>query len=86
MISSMSESGFSTAVERIRAFDILPQTADLMIDASLKHLSPLLPVIHSPNIRDLHRRRDTLKDPYEESILLLVYALGGHFMETVSSI
>jgi hypothetical protein len=84
-ISICSEADFSSPGRELYHFETPAHVADLMLNAYLKHLSPLLPIIHSPKIRELHQRRGSLVDPYEESVLHLIYALGGHFMETVST-
>lgn len=57
--------------------------ADKLLLAYFKHVAVNFPVVHSAQIKDIHQRRDALDDPYEESILNLVYALGGQFLETV---
>lgn len=60
--------------------------AERLLLAYFKHVAVNFPVVHSAQIKDFHRRRQLLDDPYEESVLNLVYALGGQFLETVSLI
>jgi len=57
--------------------------ADKMVHAYLGHLYANFPVMYSYTVLDLHKRRHDLKDVYEESILHLIYGLGGHFLEKV---
>ncbi len=57
--------------------------AEKMVKAYLGHLCTNFPVMYSYSIIDLHNRRHNLKDAYEESILNLIYGLGGHFLEKV---
>ncbi|EXJ82048.1 hypothetical protein A1O1_08117 [Capronia coronata CBS 617.96] len=58
-----------------------PEIADQMVYGYLKHLTTNFPIILSTDILDLHSRRQNLNDVYEESILSLIYGLGGHFLE-----
>jgi hypothetical protein len=48
----------------------------------LKHISTRWPILHSTFIRDLHSRRHSLENCYEMTVLHLVYACGGRFLET----
>lgn len=57
--------------------------AENMVKAYLGHLCANFPIMYSYSIIDLHNRRHNLKDIYEESILNLIYGLGGHFLEKV---
>jgi hypothetical protein len=58
-------------------------SAAKMVNAYLGHLCTNFPIMYSYDVLDLHNRRNGLKDVYEESILNLVYGLGGHFLEKV---
>lgn len=59
------------------------ETADLLLDAYLKHTSTNFPVIFSVELRELHQRRQNLENAYEESVLQLAYGLGVHFLQKV---
>lgn len=59
------------------------QIADKLLEAFINSVAANFPVVHSGQIRKFHRDRDTLDDPYEESMLNLVYALGGQYLEAV---
>lgn len=59
------------------------EMADAMVHAYLKHTRTNFPIIFSFEVLDLHKRRHDLNDVYEESILQLIYGLGGHFLEKV---
>lgn len=78
--SSFQDIPFPNAVRGLQS-----NIADKLLLAYFKNVAVNFPVIHSAQIRDFHRRRDVLDDPYEESVLNLVYALGGQFLEMVSS-
>lgn len=61
----------------------IPQdVADRLLRGYLKHISTRWPILRSTYIRDLHSRRANLFNSYEKSILHLVYASGGRFLET----
>jgi hypothetical protein len=60
--------------------------ADKLLMGYLKHISTRWPILHSNYIRTLHHRRDTLVDPYEKTVLHLVYASGARFLETTGEI
>jgi hypothetical protein len=61
----------------------IPQEiADKLLRGYLKHISTRWPILHSTYIRDLHSRRQSLGDCYEMTVLHLVYACGGRFLET----
>jgi len=59
------------------------ESADGMVNAYLGHLYTTFPIMYSYDVLALHNRRHNLKDIYEESILNLIYGLGGHFLEKV---
>ncbi|KAM7194167.1 Fungal specific transcription factor domain containing protein [Naviculisporaceae sp. PSN 640] len=62
--------------------EIPADVADRVLASYMKHICTRRPVVHSLVIRDIHSRRDTLTLPYEISLLHLVYACGGRFLET----
>ncbi|RDW58435.1 hypothetical protein BP5796_12365 [Coleophoma crateriformis] len=67
-------------------YNMQAETADKLLLAYFKHVAVNFPVVHSAQIKDYHHRRTVLEDPYEESILNLVYALGGQFLETTGDL
>lgn len=73
--SVLGSGGFSLLAE------LSQETADSMVHAYLKHSRTNFPIIFSFEVLDLHKRRHDLDDVYEESILHLIYGLGGHFLE-----
>jgi len=81
--SRMSDSASVSVVNRVHSIDLDPYVAEKMIDSYLKHLSSNYPVLYSFQVRQLHERRNNLENIYEESILHLIYGLGGHFLEKV---
>ena len=58
-------------------------TADKVVHAYIYHLYTNFPIMFSFDILELHERRHSLENVYEESILNLIYGLGGHFLEKV---
>ncbi|RDI86727.1 hypothetical protein Vi05172_g3157 [Venturia inaequalis] len=56
-------------------------TADKAVHAYINHLYANFPIMYSHEILALHGTRHCLRDVYEESILNLIYGLGGHFVE-----
>jgi hypothetical protein len=56
--------------------------ADRLLKSYLKHISTRWPVLHSAFVQNIHSRRESLSTSYEKSVLHLVYAIGGRFLET----
>lgn len=73
----LATTGFSLLAQMTQA------TADILVDAYLKHMSTNFPIMVSSEILDLHKRRLDLENPYEESTLHLIYGLGIHFLQKV---
>lgn len=84
-----SRASFSDALSPAQSTGIFalgqldPEDADKMVNAYLGHLYTNYPIMYSYEILELHSRRHNLRDVYEESILNLIYGLGGHFLEKV---
>ncbi|ETS76568.1 hypothetical protein PFICI_11955 [Pestalotiopsis fici W106-1] len=66
-------------VPDISCFD--DRNLDRLFDAYLNFFSSQLPVIHTPVLQKFHERRTEITDPFEASILHLVYAIGGRCLE-----
>ncbi|RDW88310.1 hypothetical protein BP6252_00342 [Coleophoma cylindrospora] len=75
------ESAQSTAP----SFQLHPSLGDKLLQVYLKHVSINFPVVHSGQIKELHRRRESIVDPCDEGILHLVYSLGGQYLEMTQS-
>jgi hypothetical protein len=56
--------------------------AEKLLNGYLKHISTRWPILHSTYLRALHAKRHALANAYEKSVLHLVYASGGRFLET----
>lgn len=69
--------------EIIEPSSLSPVVATRLLDGFIKHLSTRYPVLHTPRLRELHARRNGILDIYEKSVLHLVYANAGRFLETV---
>ncbi|KAH6677710.1 fungal-specific transcription factor domain-containing protein [Halenospora varia] len=67
---------------QIELGNVPPDIADKLLKGYLKHISTRWPILHSTYLRGLHARRDALGNSYEKSVLHLVYASGGRFLET----
>jgi hypothetical protein len=82
--SSMSSPSTTEAQdpEEITLVDVPASVADRLILGYGKHIATRWPVVHSAWIQELHARRSTLSDMYEKTMLHLVYASGGRFLET----
>jgi hypothetical protein len=74
-----------TLAEMMGPFFVTQNVANRLLQGYLKHLSTRFPVLHTPWLLGVHDRRDEHLDIYEESVLHLVYACGGRFLETVGS-
>jgi hypothetical protein len=62
-----------------------PQVAQRLMQGWFTHIATRYPVLHTPRVLDLHNNRETLTDMYDRSILHLVYAVSGRWLESVSS-
>jgi hypothetical protein len=62
--------------------DVPNQIADRLFGGYMKHIATRVPVIHSVWVRDVHRRRHSLTNVFETTVLHLVYATSGRFLET----
>ena len=73
--------------DEVEGFENIPaDVADRLIVGFMKHISTRFPLLHTPWIRRLHARRNTITDIYERSTLHLVYAAGGRFLETTGEV
>jgi hypothetical protein len=59
---------------------------DKLLLGYLKHMSLRWPLLRTSFIRGLHDRRNILTRPYEATVLHLVYAIGGRFLETTGQL
>jgi hypothetical protein len=65
---------------------IASEVADRLLVGYMKHISTRFPLLSTPWIRRLHKRRHSITDTYERSTLHLVYAAGGRFLETTGEV
>ncbi|KAF7555653.1 hypothetical protein G7Z17_g1983 [Cylindrodendrum hubeiense] len=68
--------------EPIDFADMPSLVADRLFGGYLKHIATRWPVLHSVWARHVHRRRHALTDVFDTTILHLVYATAGRFIET----
>lgn len=59
-----------------------PVVADRLLQGFMKHIATRFPVLHTPHLRYLHENRNDLQNVYEKSMLHLVYATGGRWIES----
>lgn len=89
-ISQLRESPPAAAaadVHEMMSFaDMSPGVADRLFLGYIKHISTRWPVIHSVWIRKVHQTRHSLTDVYEMTMLHLVYATAGRFIETTGEV
>ncbi|EXJ80692.1 hypothetical protein A1O3_06976 [Capronia epimyces CBS 606.96] len=77
-----TESSTPEVIQPIDFADVPNQVADRLFGGYMKHIATRTPVIYSVWARDVHQRRHTLSDRFEITILHLVYATAGRFIET----
>ncbi|EXJ90263.1 hypothetical protein A1O1_03362 [Capronia coronata CBS 617.96] len=80
--STPSSSLSSDTLQPIDFTDVPDQVAERLFGGYLKHIATRLPVIHTVWARDVHQRRHSLTDMFEITVLHLVYATAGRFIET----
>lgn len=61
-----------------------PETASILLNGYIRHLSTQYPVLHTPRLRALHERPMEALNVFEQCILHLVYANSGRILEAVS--
>ncbi|KAH8899855.1 hypothetical protein GQ53DRAFT_203201 [Thozetella sp. PMI_491] len=59
-----------------------PQVAQRLLQGWFTHIATRYPVLLTPRLLHLHANRDNLTDIYEKSILHLVYAISGRWLES----
>ncbi|KAI1390332.1 fungal-specific transcription factor domain-containing protein [Hypoxylon trugodes] len=59
-----------------------PQVAERLLHGYFRHIATRYPVLHSTQVVKLHNNRDNLTDEYEQSILHLIYAVSGRWLES----
>ncbi|RDW66373.1 hypothetical protein BP6252_10008 [Coleophoma cylindrospora] len=80
---SLTSENTSELVEKMGRMFVSPEIASRLLEGWIKYLSTQYPVIHTPQLRELHARRDKGLDVFEESILHLVYANSGRVLEVM---
>ncbi|KAI1340155.1 fungal-specific transcription factor domain-containing protein [Xylariaceae sp. FL0016] len=58
------------------------EIADKLFNGYIRHISTRWPVLQTPFMRLLHAEREILTDTFFTSVLHLIYAIGGRFLET----
>jgi hypothetical protein len=73
---------FPPGPDSLEAILLSPRTAEKLLNGYLQHISTRWPVLHSAQIREWHSRRDNLDDLVERTLLHLVYANAGRYLQT----
>ncbi|KAI1802406.1 fungal-specific transcription factor domain-containing protein [Daldinia bambusicola] len=58
------------------------QVAARLLHGYFRHIATRYPVLHSTQVVKLHNNRDNLTDEYEQTILHLIYAVSGRWLES----
>ncbi|KAI1465821.1 fungal-specific transcription factor domain-containing protein [Daldinia caldariorum] len=58
------------------------QVAARLLHGYFRHIATRYPVLHSTQVVSLHNNRDNLTDEYEQTILHLIYAVSGRWLES----
>ncbi|KAF3016104.1 hypothetical protein E8E14_002041 [Neopestalotiopsis sp. 37M] len=65
---------------------LAPNVANRLMQAWFRHIATRYPVLHSAEVIKLHENRGNLTDVYERSMLHLVYAVSGRWLESAGEI
>ncbi|KAK9415284.1 hypothetical protein SUNI508_02132 [Seiridium unicorne] len=61
---------------------LAPNVAHRLLEGWFRHIATRYPVLHTANVMDLHNNRESLTNAYDKSILHLVYAVSGRWLES----
>lgn len=61
---------------------LAPNVAHRLLEGWFRHIATRYPVLHTANVMDLHNNRQNLTNDYDKSILHLVYAVSGRWLES----
>ncbi|KAI1846693.1 hypothetical protein JX265_009004 [Neoarthrinium moseri] len=59
-----------------------PNVAHRLLEGWFRHTATRYPVLHTANVMDLHNNRENLANDYDKSILHLIYAISGRWLES----
>ncbi|KAK9792793.1 putative Zn(2)-C6 fungal-type domain-containing protein [Seiridium cardinale] len=82
LMRPLDQTGPDNDDEPIDLGDVPTEIAGRLFTGYLKHIATRFPVVYSVWIRKVHDQRLFLTDIHERTILHLVYASGGRFLET----
>ncbi|KAI1454265.1 fungal-specific transcription factor domain-containing protein [Annulohypoxylon moriforme] len=72
----------SNAGDMIGVPFLSPQVAGRLLHGYFRHICTRYPMLHSTEVVRLHNNRDHLTDEYEQTILHLIYAVSGRWLES----
>ncbi|KAI1082921.1 fungal-specific transcription factor domain-containing protein [Whalleya microplaca] len=61
---------------------LTPNVAAKMLQGWFRHIATRYPVLHSARVMHLHNNRESLTDDYDQTILHLIYAVSGRWLES----
>ncbi|KAI1496216.1 fungal-specific transcription factor domain-containing protein [Biscogniauxia marginata] len=61
---------------------ISPSVATRLLQGWFRHIATRYPVIHSARLLELHNHRENLTDIYDRTILSIIYAVSGRWLES----
>ncbi|KAH8204367.1 hypothetical protein TruAng_001418 [Truncatella angustata] len=61
---------------------LAPTVAHRLLEGWFQHVATRYPVLYTANVMELHNSRETLTEAYDRSILHLVYAVSGRWLES----
>lgn len=81
-----ADNGLHSPLRKGFASLVSSRTAEKLLDGYLEHFSTKFPVIHTVQLRSIFQRRDTLVAQYEQTVLQLVFAIAGRFLESMGEV
>ncbi len=77
------KSVYSTTSGEMIGIPILSHSvATRLLQGWFRHIYTRYPVLHSAHVVELHNNRDSLTDEYDRTILHIVYAISGRWLES----
>ncbi|KAH9885724.1 fungal-specific transcription factor domain-containing protein [Xylariomycetidae sp. FL2044] len=81
--ANSSATAAPATVDREMDFSQVPtDIAEKLLNSYIRHISTRWPILQTPFLRLLHSERSTISDAFFTSVLHLIYAIGGRFLET----
>ncbi|KAI0007454.1 fungal-specific transcription factor domain-containing protein [Xylariaceae sp. FL0662B] len=65
---------------------LTPAVAAKLLQGWFRHIATRYPVLHSARVMHLHNNRESLTDDYDQTILHLIYAVSGRWLESAGDV